>query len=279
MAKKNTGKSYEELVREIYQVILDYENKDDNYRRIEVQHNVELKGNSGNLHQIDVFWSFELAGIEYKTLIEVKDWKKPVKKEQLHSFISVLDDIPGSPRGCFVSRSGFQSGAVTAAKHRGIKLVKIEASAFRIVINNIVTYYNGVELSVDEDWAEKQGLHETDASRLIIAKTQEEVILLSPKKVKVRLIDLMCNDARPYYYEEDDVHHTIKTTLKGDWYLLTDDPIIEMIKVLDYKFECYNKSASTGFELTLPQYLITDILEEKKHLYDTVAKVIKLDIS
>lgn len=281
MSKKNTGKSYEELVREIYQAILDYENADVGYKRIEVQHNVELMGKTGNLHQIDVYWSFELAGIEYKTLVEVKDWKSPVKKEQLHSFKTLLDDIPGFPRGCFVSKSGFQKGAEIVAKHHGIKLIKIEEAvpSLTLITTNIVTYYDGAILSVDEEWFEKENISDEDLRKLSEGIAQEDAILLNPKQIKMRLYDLMCRDAVPYYYDEDSVYHTVEIELDGDWYWLTENPNIPKVKITKYEFKCHNQSATSSMELGLPRYLITDILTEKKHLYDAVAKTIKLNLT
>ena len=281
MAKKNTGKTYEELVQEIYQAILDYENQDAGYKRIEVQHNVELQGKTGNMHQIDVYWSFTLGGIEYKTLVEVKDWKSPVKKEQLHSFKSVLDDIPGSPRGCFVSKSGFQKGAEIVARYHGIKLMKTEEEIppLKVLISNITTYYDGVVLSVDESWVEQENLSNLDLDKLGKEFTQEEVVLLNPKKVKVRLYDLMCNDATPYYYSEDEVRHSVTTNLEGEWYWLTNDANVPKVKITSYMFECYNRSVSTGIEISVPHHLVLDILEEKKYLYDAVTKAIKLNIA
>ena len=284
MAKKNTGKTYEELVQEIYQAILDYENQDAGYKRIEVQHNVELQGKTGNMHQIDVYWSFILGGIEYKTLVEVKDWKSPVKKEQLHSFKSVLDDIPGSPRGCYVSKSGFQKGAEVVARHHGIKLMKIEEEelSLRMVLASVVTYYEGVELAVDENWVEQEGLTDADLSGLNKGITQETAILLNPQETKVRLYDLMCNDARPYYFTDDNERHIITTNLEDNWYWVTNDLRIPKVKITQYKFACYNRCASTKMEIIrkgLPQYLITDILDEKKYLYDVVTKAIKLNIA
>ena len=83
MSNKNTGKTYEENVRDIFQAIIDYDNPDCDYKKISVEHNVTLPGKSGTTHQIDVFWEFNLAGVNYKTLVEVKDWKSPVEKEQI----------------------------------------------------------------------------------------------------------------------------------------------------------------------------------------------------
>ena len=96
----NAGKSYELLAQWIYQQLLDYQN--DGYRKIEVQHDVQVLGKTGVEHQIDIYWEFELAGVLYKTIIEVKDWRTKVKKEQIMGFKEKLNDIAAFPCGIFV---------------------------------------------------------------------------------------------------------------------------------------------------------------------------------
>lgn len=280
MKKKNTGKSYEEVVQEIYQAILDYDNAEKGYKKIEVQHDIELVGKTGNRHQIDVFWAFELGGIEYKTIVEVKDWKSLVKKEQIHSFKSLLDDIPGFPKGCFVSKSGFQKGAIIAAQHHGIELVEIdEEIPFRgVVLDSIVTFYDGVELEIDEDWCNHKKLNDFDLLGLSSEMTQEGAILLDSNNNLVYLYDLMCGDARPYYYAPEGEQYTIKKHLEGDWFLLTENPDIPQLKITDYKFSCHNKWFSMDLPLAIkviPQYIITNVIEGNQSKYDPVTKLVQ----
>jgi hypothetical protein len=118
MASKNTGIPYERIVQSIFQAILDQ----DRAKNVVVEHNVRVSGKSGEEHQIDVYWEFELGAVKYKTLVSAKDWAGNVKKEQVLSFKSVLDDVPGQPRGVIVTREGFQSGAEGFARHHGIGL-------------------------------------------------------------------------------------------------------------------------------------------------------------
>ena len=278
--KKNTGKIYEEIVQEVYQAILNYENSEKGYKKIEVQHNIELVGKTGNMHQIDVFWSFELGGIEYKTIVEVKDWKGLVKKEQIHSFKSLLDDIPGFPKGCFVSKSGFQKGAIVAAQHHGIELVTInEETPIRgVVLDSIITFYDGVELDVDENWCRQKRLDDLDLARISSGITQEEAILLAPNNNYIYLYDLMCDDARPYYYAPENEKHTLERRLEGAWFLLTEDLDIPQLKITNYKFTCHNKWFSMDLPITvkgIPQYIITNVIEGKQSKYDPVTHLIQ----
>ena len=55
---KNPNTEYEKFTQEIYQKLLDA----DAPKATNVQHNVKLKGKSGQEHQIDVYWEYEIAG-------------------------------------------------------------------------------------------------------------------------------------------------------------------------------------------------------------------------
>mgnify|MGYP004564325045 CR=1 FL=1 len=274
--KKNTGTKYEELVQEIFQAILNFELDNAGYKRISVQHNVKLIGKSGCSHQVDVYWEFSLAGIKYITLVEVKDWSKPVKMEQLNSFKAVLDDIPGSPAGIYVSRNNYQSGALSMAKHHGIKLIEIneKQKVANILITHTITHYDGVELHVDEEWLKKLGIDEAALERLSANTTQESAVLLSCENRELSLIQLMCWDAVPYYYEKDNVCHIINKELDGAWFWLTGNNQIPKIKITGYTFQCHNNSSSVGLEVTLPYVVIKDILESNKRIYFSKSKTL-----
>jgi len=92
MVKKNTGISYEELVQEIYQALLDGSSDKDKIESTLVQHNVVLQGKSGTSHQIDVYWEFEIAGIKYATIVEVKD----LKLCRCHCFTGGFQSFPST---------------------------------------------------------------------------------------------------------------------------------------------------------------------------------------
>ena len=112
--KKNAGTAYEVLVQAIFQTL----NNQEQVPNLVVERNKTLHGRA-TAHQIDVYWKFEKAGIPYETIVQAKDWESPVKKGQLIEFKGVLDDLPGQPRGIFVTRTGYQKGAKDfAAAHK-----------------------------------------------------------------------------------------------------------------------------------------------------------------
>ena len=154
---KNTGKPYEKLTQKIFSQIVNQ----DSVKNIEVQHDVNLSGKT-TLHQIDVYWKFEVGGILYQTVIQAKDWKNKVKKEQMLAFKAVLDDLPSGTKGVFVSKSGFQSGAVEVAKAHGIKIYELREpvdadwdgliTKVHVGMNLQDPFFKNMKLKLDEQW-------------------------------------------------------------------------------------------------------------------------------
>jgi Restriction endonuclease len=121
MAQKDkTGQSYENLVQVIFQSIV----LQRDYPNLSVERNVILQGKTTS-HQIDIYWKFEVGGVQYETIVQAKDWNKPVDKSHLLLFKSILDDLRGQPKGVFVTRSGYQAGAKEFALAHGILLYEL----------------------------------------------------------------------------------------------------------------------------------------------------------
>jgi hypothetical protein len=178
--------AYERLVQRVFQAIL----RQEFVRNVDVQNNVRLQGIATN-HQIDLFWEFEVGGINYKTIIEAKDWNKPVSQGALMKFKAILDDLPGQPRGILVSRSGFQAGARRFASSNGIVLYELRKPTERDLRGRVraldftfVSYHpitSNIALVHDEKWrvseAIKLGLREVP--RLDLSLEPEEARLLN----------------------------------------------------------------------------------------------------
>jgi hypothetical protein len=114
------GRSYETLAMRIFANLMQS-------KPLRLEHDVRVEGKTG-VHQIDVLWELEFGGIRYTTLIQAKDWAKPVDQGEVLKFKAVLDDIPGQPRGVLVARNGFQAGAFDVAQKNGIKLYSLRTA-------------------------------------------------------------------------------------------------------------------------------------------------------
>lgn len=112
-----TSVEYEKYVRDIQQTLLSAQRLE----TVQAVHNIELEGNSGQPHQIDVYWEYRLAGLTHKVALECKLRGRKVDLGIVRDFWGVIDDIPGL-RGVIVSPVGFTSGAIKYAQNKGVSL-------------------------------------------------------------------------------------------------------------------------------------------------------------
>ncbi len=61
----NQNTEYERFTQEIYQQLVNT----DVVKATQVLHDVKLEGRSGQKHQIDVYWEYEVAGNKHKVAI------------------------------------------------------------------------------------------------------------------------------------------------------------------------------------------------------------------
>ena len=115
------SRTYEKLVRDIYSALVRHEGRND----VEVQHDVRVEGQSGQKHQIDVFWELQVARETYRTVVECKRWNKAVDVGVVRDMVGLLADLPPGTTGVIVGMMGFQEGAFTLAEHHRIRLVKV----------------------------------------------------------------------------------------------------------------------------------------------------------
>lgn len=151
------GSSYELLTQQVYQILLDREWPGKN---ICVQHDIKLAGSSGQEHQIDVYWEYELAGVKSKVAIECKDYSKPLAIGKVRDFYGVLADLK-DVKGIMIASNGFQIGAKEYAKSWGINLKELSVSNEVPVIaeidNHIYVALRRRLFQIDEEWAKEKG--------------------------------------------------------------------------------------------------------------------------
>jgi hypothetical protein len=85
------------------------------------QRQVSLQLPRGSV-DVDVVADETVDGIIHHTICECKNWRVNIPKEVVHAFRTVMQET-GANRGYIVSRVGFQSGAIEAAKATNIELV------------------------------------------------------------------------------------------------------------------------------------------------------------
>ncbi len=76
-------------------------------------------------HQIDVVVRSKHAGIAVTWLVECKHWKSPVPKDKVFTLRSIVEDT-GADRGFIMAESGYQSGALEAARLTNTSLTSLQ---------------------------------------------------------------------------------------------------------------------------------------------------------
>ncbi|OTA18058.1 hypothetical protein Xvie_00744 [Xenorhabdus vietnamensis] len=115
-----TPKSLESYVQFVYSSLLNLKDQG-----VIVSSNTIIKGRSNAKHEIDVYYQFENSGVIHKVAFECKFKGRKVEKSEVIDFHGKLQDI-GNIQGIFVSKEGYQSGAIEYASHYNIKLLTID---------------------------------------------------------------------------------------------------------------------------------------------------------
>lgn len=154
----NPNTEYERFTQEIYQQLVDL----DVVRTTKVRHNEKLVGRSGQKHQIDVYWEYEIAGNKHRVAIECKNYNTLVPIGKVRDFKGVLDDLNGV-NGIMVTKEGYQEGAKKYAQEYGISLKELRSPKSGETIigeieDHIHTEIRYVVYRIDEDWAAKNDL-------------------------------------------------------------------------------------------------------------------------
>lgn len=170
----NPNIEYEKFAQEIYQGLLDAEN----VKTIKVQHDVKLCGKSGQEHQIDVYWEYELAGVKHRVVIECKNYKRTVSIGEVRDFYGVIDDLT-NVAGVMVTQVGYQSGAKKYAGHNGINLKELRPpNESDGMIGQLETTINMAIRSrlflVDEEWAKANDLNFTNYRNFLASFKQDD---------------------------------------------------------------------------------------------------------
>ena len=115
------GENFESVVEKIYAQIANNERV-----KVKIDKRVPMLGADGASHEIDVLYSFEHFGMNYRVAIECKNWKNPINVGELRNFSYKLEHI-GNINGIFISaESEFQDGAKKVSIYNGIKIIKYD---------------------------------------------------------------------------------------------------------------------------------------------------------
>ena len=279
---KNTGKQYELLTQRIYQQLLDYQN--DGYRKIEVQHDVQILGKTGVEHQIDIYWEFELAGVLYITIIEVKDWKTKVKKEHIMGFKEKLNDIAAFPCGIFVSKSGFQGGAIEYACVHGIKLVTIDETH---TMNHLhmnfqfkSPHVENLSIILDKVWLTSEKGTKGVPGEIRMTRRVAETILHDDDQNEEPLLNFIHQAQKPHLNDQPGAKSHVIYNFEKSWYILTEDENVPKVRIKGFEFDFYITESQVHQEFhpdCAVDYFLRDLIAGTQIGFNSVHGVINTE--
>jgi hypothetical protein len=133
---------------------------------VSVEHNVVLTGRSGAPRQIDVVIRHKQGLYEYLVIAECKFWNSRVERAHVDELVRTVQEV-GASRGVVFSTKGFQSGAITQAKHDAIDLYTVRDLTDEEwgLPGRVVDFFvQVIQLSIGEITSDGAGILADDAS-------------------------------------------------------------------------------------------------------------------
>ena len=243
----NPNIEYEKFTQEIYQKLLNA----DAPKATNVQHNVKLKGKSGQEHQIDVYWEYEIAGVKHKVAIECKNYNKAVEIGKVRDFFGALYDL-NDVKGIMATKKGYQKGAKEYASYYGIDLKELR------VPNQGETIIGEIELKLDTQIRRRlflvdENYAETDKSSVTRYKQRMDSIgfnntskWIDSTHIPIQLVDEIITDSNGKNLASlDEIEKTIPKNSDSDIVFKYDDAFINtpwgLIKINEIKYEYKNE--------------------------------------
>ena len=239
----NPNIEYEKFTQEIYQKLLNA----DAPKATNVQHNVKLKGKSGQEHQIDVYWEYEIAGVKHKVAIECKNYNKTVEIGKVRDFFGALYDL-NDVKGIMATKKGYQKGAKEYASYYGIDLKELRVpNQGETIIGEIEHIFNISSrrrlFLVNENYAE------TDKFSVTRYKQRMDSIgfnntskWIDSTHIPIQLVDEIITDSNGKNIASlDETEKTIPKNSDSDIVFKYDDAFINtqwgLIKINEMKYE------------------------------------------
>jgi hypothetical protein len=149
----NSNIGYELFAKEVYEMLATYNGLESS----SVQHNVKIKGKSGQEHQVDVYWEYEKDGAVHRVAIECKNYSYGVSIGKVRDFYGVISDLE-NVKGIMVTTVGYQKGAKQYADYYGISLQELRAPKDGETIIGELELRTELRVThrlflVDEEWA------------------------------------------------------------------------------------------------------------------------------
>ena len=114
---------YATFVSSLYLAVKNAETITKNFRTIRFVKNKKLTNSYGVERELDIYWEYQLDDVTYKTAIECKNYATRLSIDRIDALVTKMRDIEVEIAPILATRTGYQSGAESAAKYHNIELL------------------------------------------------------------------------------------------------------------------------------------------------------------
>ncbi len=278
---KNTGKQYESLVENVFVQLMEQ----DNVQNLIIEKNKVLQGKT-TTHEIDVFWEFMIGGIKYSTIIQAKDWASKVPQGEMLKLKAILEDLPGQPRGIFVTKTGYQLGALDVATANGIILYELREPTERdwegrikTIVVNIKAYIPDikVEIITDESWiqSELNRLNQSELS-LRVSGMENEIYIKEEDGSNWKSIQDVKDEEQKKIGMQKVESKVIFIDMDRPRFLETDDSEFPRVKLKSLKVTLSTGVFEDTIEMdgsTMVGFILRNLIDDSEVILDKQAKL------
>lgn len=245
----NENVEYEKLAKEIYEAL----HQSEGIKTIDIKHNVNIEGKSGCKHQIDVYWEFEMVGEKHRVAIECKNYTNRVSIGKIRDFNSVLSDI-GNIKGIFVTKVGYQSGAVKFAESCEISLKELRFpneedwdGRVKDIVMELTAYSKVIKdtrIGIDSEWINKNTEYK-ESDKLKFSGRSNELLIIDENDEEITNVNKLINEL-PFKFEE--VMNLEKKYEFENAYIYDNSNIKLKIKNIIFVYDIVSQSTRTVSE-------------------------------
>jgi len=278
---KNTEISFEVLIQLLFEEILSQEVVDN----IDVQHNIILKYKDIE-HHIDLYWEFECGGIKYVSILHAKDLKtSPLNKEELLEFKSILNNLPGQPRGIIITNKGYPNEVKEFAEKNDILIYVLKVltdknlkDTTRNIEVNMSIHFPDIQdynLELDQEWIKTEKYKSGISDDIIInLNLSSESIFYDENDNEV----LTVNELIKSYISKDNKLNPTRIAHKFDnpCFIKTGNPEFPKLKVKKLKFTISAKKRTGKIVLkreNIIGFILKNMLENRGNVFDKQNKI------
>jgi hypothetical protein len=278
--RQTTGKglAYELLVQTVQQAILD----EKGLNHIQVLHDVEILGLSGQWHQVDVYWEYDYNGLKNQVALECKNYATaPIEVGLIREMVGLKTDVPNL-QPIVVTKIGYQSGASTLAQYHniGLRLVReatdtdYKGLARKIVLEVRTRDREVLQMqpNTDEDWI-KNNLTEVEIQAIekgFFGSTDSIFVHDLNQNSRFSFLDLenQACASIPIFEEEDEKIYEHIFRWENAFLESDNMPALKIVELdIKFRFHVEVKQITIG-GTDIAHTLVRDVLENRSMFLD-----------